>query len=226
MRLVGSCVFSLCLATGLSAQIRSATPVVTGTVGSVVHPAGAAGTGGITRTAPSVVNPGGGGVHLVVPGQTRKPAGALRSTGIFTYPVYMGGYYDSSYITPQDYIAPSGSAVQPNVTVVMPPQTQQAPIVINNFYPGSTVPAADGGRVQTVPQSDESDTPAEPAHYFIALTDHTIYAASAYFVDGDTLHYFTSGNTHNQVSLALVDRPFTARLNKEAGVAVQLPAPK
>jgi hypothetical protein len=46
-----------------------------------------------------------------------------------------------------------------------------------------------------------------------------------YWVDGDTLHYLTAGNVHNQVSLSLVDRPFTERLNKEAGVEVNLPAP-
>jgi hypothetical protein len=44
-------------------------------------------------------------------------------------------------------------------------------------------------------------------------------------VDGDTLHYFTAGNVHNQASLALVDREFTERLNKEAGLDVRLPAP-
>jgi hypothetical protein len=44
-------------------------------------------------------------------------------------------------------------------------------------------------------------------------------------VDGDALHYFTDGNHHNQVSLGLVDRDFTEKLNKEAGVDVKLPAP-
>jgi len=223
MRLGGAWFFSLCLAAGLSAQIRSTSPVVTGTVGSVVHPAGPAGTGGITRTIPSVVNPGGGGVHLVVPGQNRRQGGT-RSTGAFAYPVYVGGYYDSSYMTaPQEVASPTPA--QPNVTVVMSPPAQQAPVVINNYY-GSTPQTSPGGSMLTVPQSDESDTVAEPAHYLIALSDHTIYAASAYFVDGDTLHYFTSGNTHNQVSLSLVDRAFTERLNKEAGADVKLPAPK
>ena len=48
----------------------------------------------------------------------------------------------------------------------------------------------------------------------MAFKDHTIYTAVAYWVDGDTLHYFTSGNTHNQVSLSLVDRELTERLNQ------------
>jgi hypothetical protein len=45
-------------------------------------------------------------------------------------------------------------------------------------------------------------------------------------VDGDTLHYFTSGNTHNQASVSLVDRDLTERLNKESGVEVRLPPVK
>jgi hypothetical protein len=57
----------------------------------------------------------------------------------------------------------------------------------------------------------------------IALKDHTIYSAIAYWVDGSTLHYFTSGNTHNQVSLPLVDRDLTQRLNRESGLQLSLP---
>ena len=57
----------------------------------------------------------------------------------------------------------------------------------------------------------------------IAYKDHTIYSAVAYWVEGDTLHYFTTGATHNQVSLALVDRDLTQRLNEELGNNLQLP---
>ena len=64
----------------------------------------------------------------------------------------------------------------------------------------------------------------EPATgYLIAFKDHTIYSAVAYWVDGETLHYFTSGNNHNQVSLSLIDRELTERLNKEKGAEVKLP---
>ena len=70
---------------------------------------------------------------------------------------------------------------------------------------------------------DQSAAPAEEsAHYLIAFKDHTIYVALAYWVDGDTLHYFTSGNTHNQVSISLLDRPLTERLNKESGIDFKL----
>jgi len=70
---------------------------------------------------------------------------------------------------------------------------------------------------------EDSNPPAEPAHYYIALKDHHVYLAVAYWVDGNTLHYFLPGNTHNQVSLSLVDRDLTDRLNRESGTVVKLP---
>jgi hypothetical protein len=69
----------------------------------------------------------------------------------------------------------------------------------------------------------EAGPPAEPAHYYIALKDHHIYLAVAYWVEGSTLHYFLPGNTHNQVSVSLVDKDLTARLNRESGTEVKLP---
>jgi len=65
--------------------------------------------------------------------------------------------------------------------------------------------------------------PAEPTHYYIALKDHHVYLAVAYWVEGDTLHYFLPGNTHNQVSLSMVDRDLMDRLNRESGAVVRLP---
>ncbi|MGO9230605.1 MAG: hypothetical protein ACLQKA_15550 [Bryobacteraceae bacterium] len=66
----------------------------------------------------------------------------------------------------------------------------------------------------------------EQAHYYIALKDHHIYLAVAYWVEGATLHYFLPGNTHNQVSLSLVDYALTKRLNRESGIEVRLPTAK
>ncbi|MGB9458245.1 MAG: hypothetical protein WCB12_19515 [Bryobacteraceae bacterium] len=75
-------------------------------------------------------------------------------------------------------------------------------------------------------EDTEANPPDEPAHYYVALKDHHVYLTVAYWVDGDTLHYFLPGNTHNQVSLALVDRDLTQRLNRESGVEVHLPVGK
>ena len=211
--------FGLLLTGILSAQ----TPVVHGTTGSVVHPASPAGLPGVQRITPSVVNPGGGGVHLIVPGQARRTgtAGAYRGSPVIGYPVYIGGYYDTPYIggsAPAD-----AQAAQPAVMMAPQAEPTPVPVIINNFYPGAST---DRQNAPAPLQVQGADVPADqPATYLIAYKDHTIYAAVAYWVEGDTLHYFTAGNTQNQVSLSLVDRDLTARLNKEAGLDVKLPAP-
>jgi hypothetical protein len=218
MRIGASFCFTLCLATGLCAQIRG--------VGSVVYPAGGPGTPGVTRTIGSVVNPAGGVPHAVVPATRRTGAPASRTRGVYAYPVYIGGYYTAPYISPYDEsdssaYPPAQPPAQTNVTVVMPPQQPVTPVVINYNYP----PAAPPANADVAGDQTQDSSAAEPSHYLIAFKDHTIYAATAYWVEGDTLHYFTAGNVHNQASLSLVDREFTARLNKEAGVEVNLPAP-
>jgi hypothetical protein len=214
MRIGSGFCFALCLVTGLSAQIRG--------VGSVVNPAGGTGTPGVTRTLGSVVNPASGGLRVASPGQIRGiSTGASRARTVYAYPVYIGGgYYTTPYISQDDSAA--ASPAQPNVTVVMPPQAPVTPVIIN-VYPGASTDHPDQANAPPQPAADDTSV-LEPSHYLIAFKDHTIYAASAYWVDGDTLHYFTAGNTHNQASLALVDREFTERLNKEAGVDVKLPA--
>ena len=220
MRTLGAISLSLFLAAALSAQ-HGGQPVLRGTGGSVVYPAGTSALSGVTRTNPSVVNPGGGGVHLIVPGQNNRRVPPARGSRLIAYPVYLGGYYDSSYIAPQ---APSDyqEQQQPNITIVMPPPQTPVPVIINNYYPGATT---DNPNAEPTAPQVADDTASEPSYYLIAYKDRTIYAAVAYWVEGDTLHYFTAGNTHNQVSLSLVDRDLTARLNKDTGVEVKLPAP-
>jgi hypothetical protein len=209
--------FALLVASAVCAQTRSG--------GSVSYPGGA-GLPGVTRSLGSVVNPAQGGLR--VPGSR---GGGVYNGGrvVAAYPVYVGGYYyPASYYASTDPSVssdPSAGAAPSttNVTVVMPPQQPVTPVVINYNYGSAPSPPPDqtAGR----PANAQDDNSSEPSHYLIAFKDHTIYAATAYWVDSDTLHYFTAGNVHNQASLALVDRDFTERLNKEAGLDVRLPAP-
>src|ERR1035437_7326275 len=74
--------------------------------------------------------------------------------------------------------------------------------------------------------AEEPERPADSTRYLLAFKDHTMYSAVAYWADGDTLHYFTTGNTHNQASLSLIDRELTERLNRELGIDFKLPAAK
>jgi hypothetical protein len=148
------------------------------------------------------------------------------------YPIYVGGYSDPSYMAAQSPAPADQQQMQPDVSAGMQPQQQPTPVpvIINNYYPGATTdnPAAGQPVPQPVtvqPAGDAAPANEPTAYYLIACKDHTIYAAVAYWVDGDTLHYFTAGNKQNQVSLSQVDRDLTARLNRESGMEVNLPGP-
>jgi hypothetical protein len=222
MRTLAGLSAALLFASALFGQYHYGAPIVTGGFGNAVYPAGTAATNpAITRFIPNAVYPGGGGPRLVVPGSTRRAPVKTRPGAVvvpYAYPVYVGsGYTDGSYA--QAPPAQQPNVQQPNVTVVYPPQP--APVMVSQFGPGATPPGADPEPV-AAPADDQP--PAD--HYFLALKDHSVYSVVAYWVDGDTLHYFTPGNVHNQASISLVDRDLTARLNKESGLSVDLPDAK
>jgi len=60
--------------------------------------------------------------------------------------------------------------------------------------------------------------------FLIAMKDHTIFPAIAYWVEGDTLNYITVQGAKNSVSLDLVDRDFSKQINKERKVEFGLPS--
>jgi len=199
---------------------------------------GVSGSAGTVRLGGSSVAPFGTPIMTGVQRPVGRPGNRFynHTPAIIPYPVYVGGFYDSSYYgNPyygnSYYGQPTGQdqQQQPNVTVVYPPQP--APVIINQFGP----PQGQGGQPyqpseppvqpQMIEPQQDSSTAAGP-HYLIAFKDHSIYSAVAYWVDGDTLHYFTTGSTHNQASLALVDRELTERLNREMGTDLRLPPAK
>jgi hypothetical protein len=200
--------FSLLLATGLFAQHRGGfsnpRPFPQGIFGNVVFPAGATRPSGMVARQGLWRQPS-------VPGP-RRTATVI----IYGYPVYVGGYVDTTN--------PAEPAPQPQPDTPVNDSSQPAPAVIQYFGSDDaqdpTTPTAAAEDSQPV---EEPASIAEPSHYLIAFKDHSIYSAVAYWVDGDTLHYFTSGNTHNQVSVSLVDRDLTERLNKESGLEVKIP---
>jgi hypothetical protein len=250
--LCGWCIV-LIAAGGLMAQNRSGfvTPVpVVRSFGSVVQPGSSGGFSGVQRSTGSVIFPGGStqiGIPGINPGAPNFSSGRLggnsqpnanrgghRGGGFYGYPVYVPSYYDNSYYggaysgTTAPMTQPEQQ--QPNVTVIYPPQ--QANPVIINMGQDSPYGVQAYGRPQQSQSQQSLYQPApatateEPVHYLLAFKDHSIYSAVAYWVDGDTVHYFTAGNTHNQASLALVDRELTERLNRESGHEVKLPAMK
>ncbi|HWQ56479.1 MAG TPA: hypothetical protein VN442_22520 [Bryobacteraceae bacterium] len=246
MRTLAAVSFALILAGSLSAQHRgnrsgfgsvvfpggTPRPGVSG-FGNVIWPGGSPST---LRTLPpfSITNPGfAAGLGGTVSGHgpfsfSRQRGGFNRRQPYiyvpYAYPVYAGGMDAYGYQEQQ----------QPQVTVVYPPP--QPPVVLNQTFGATATPVMqefppEGNDVtdikvyQAPARSDQEMAGAVPTgqYYLIAFKDNSIYSAVAYWIDGDTLHYFTSGNNHNQVSMSLVDRELTERLNRERKVDVKLP---
>lgn len=247
MRVLTGLGLALLCSTALFAQghaFGSPQPYIQGSFGNVVFPGG---TGwGIQRSFGNVVHPGGGGPRLVVPYSVTDPTflsrpgasghyprygrywGGYSGGALLPYavPVYAGGFYDNPYlgdagVPPQGPPPSQAQPQQPNITVIYPPVQQ--PMVMSPYSEDDTAAAPTAEAPQAAPAESATPASTEPEHYLIAFKDRTIYAAVAYWVDGDTLHYFTAGNTHNQVSLSLVDKDLTERLNRESGVDVHLP---
>jgi endonuclease YncB( thermonuclease family) len=82
----------------------------------------------------------------------------------------------------------------------------------------SNVPLPESQR-EAAPQASEPQV-----MFLIAMKDHTIFPAVAYWVDGDTLNYITVQGSKNSASLDLVDREFSQQINKERRVEFGLPS--
>ena len=224
-------------------------PGVTRTFGSVVFPGGSP-TSSPVRTGPGLIpapvftrpstgftgansfNRGSGynGGNSFRPGGVNRGYRGSPAT-VYAVPVYVPSYYDPA--ASQDAIAPLAppQAQQPAVTVVYPPQQQEARPIIIELGPDGTykqlsqMPQRPEAQTSVPTEQAAADQPDQP-HYLIAFKDHTIYSAVAYWFDGDTLHYFTKGDTHNQASVSLLDRDLTERLNRELGIEFKMPAAK
>jgi hypothetical protein len=144
-------------------------------------------------------------------------------TFIYAYPVFVGSYEPA--VEPVDPIASAMPFMQAPPVSMYPidsarPVMIQPPPSAPPGYPISTY------QPRVEPQAQETQPAPEGDHYLIAFKDHTVYTAVAYWFDGDTLHYFTTGSTHNQASITLVDRELTLRLNKELGIDFHMPPAK
>jgi hypothetical protein len=230
MRTLTGIGLSLVFAGGLFAQAKGGSaPFVAGAPGNAVFPAGtSANNPFITRVPSNVVYPGGGGPHLVVPGTTPR----VPRTNVTT--PYYGGY--SIYVP--DYYDASTYGTVPGAAGAVPQQGQQAPNVVVIYPPGSSPmmappppetahPSMQVYGPDTAPQpATSSDEDTQTSRYLLAFKDHSIYSVVAYWVDGDTIHYFTSGNNHKQAPLSSIDRVLTDRLNTESGSDFKLPPAK
>jgi len=129
---------------------------------------------------------------------------------------------------------PSSRQPPQNITVIYPPAQHATRMMIQPAPDGDPYASGQqqGATIYQAPRGAEPVT-VETAAARVGrppLPDrfqgpHHLFAV-AYWVDGDTLHYFTSGNTHNQASVSLVDRELTERLNRELGIDFKLPPAK
>ena len=79
---------------------------------------------------------------------------------------------------------------------------------------------------QMTTQAQQPTNSDQATLYLIAFRDRTIVQALGYWMEGATLHYVTVDHDVNQVSLDLIDRDLSQRLNGERGVEFRLPPPR
>ena len=119
------------------------------------------------------------------------------------------------------------------VPVYVPEPAPVAPTQIIYIVPGepgrsltTTAPSSGGNSVITYVVPSREPPPSAAAApqklYLIAFKNHSIYSATEYWLEEETLHYLTSYGAHNQVSLDQVDLEFTTRLNRERGIEFKL----
>jgi hypothetical protein len=221
--------------------------------GRVLFPGGESpGSSGSTTGFGRVLFPGTGAPVITRPGVNGNVSNGAKlpqvthqnhSTPILIpYPVYYtGGFYNYdtpaanllNYPDPPGYRTTSSSAnPYPNQNGGYQEQAQSpSPVVIINQYftPEATAPAVfstapqaerqSAPEVVYAPQPPVPDTPV----FLIAMKDHTIFAANAYWIESGTLNYVTLQGSKNSASMELVDRELSQRLNRERNVEFGLP---
>ncbi len=139
----------------------------------------------------------------------------------YGYPVYVGGGYAEPAYAPAEPPDPGG---YPQYGSAMGPPPAPTVIINQNFGPAAPpLPSPETVHVYGDNRPAADNAAPDPQYYLIALKDHSIYSAVAYWVEDGTLHYITTPNIRNETSLNLVDMTLTTRLNQDRGVNVSLP---
>lgn len=192
---------------------------------------GAAGGGGGGRNPEGQRGEGYyGGGPIFVPYPVSGYVDTLQGNGAVHYPP--PGAYDPIFGVYNAGGTVGSAPIQPTPTVIIN-QNFQPDVVRPQLrdYSNVTLPPP-GARAEeprvtpvasslpsSVPSSIDGDTPM----FLIAMKDHTIYPALAYWVQGDTLNYVMVGGAVNHASISAVDRDLSAKLNSERNVEFRLP---
>lgn len=135
------------------------------------------------------------------------------------------GYgYGAGYGYGPGYADPS----QPPSVIVNPGYSPEAVNPVIHDYSNTPLPEPTFKKYESPTHPYDNQTAADqpPTIYLIAMKDHTIFPAVAYWVDGNTLNYVTTEGSLNRATLDLVDRDFSTQLNQERQVEFHLPAQK
>lgn len=147
-------------------------------------------------------------------------------TVVVPYPVYYGGYYYGNYYYGGDTYAQQPAPAYDYGLTDAPGQSPVA-IINQGYVPDSANPVMrDYSNADLPPPGPDYRADDQPTIYLLAMTDHTIIPAIAYWVDGDTLNYITTEGSQNRVSLSLIDREFSRQLNDSRNVEFKLPPAK
>lgn len=152
------------------------------------------------------------------------------------YP-YVGSYispywsYPSYYPYSYDYSSPAISA-GPAVTVLSTGASNQTPstVIVNNTTPREQTRSEDedSGLRRPPPEASQSQRQPEPQAtrsqiYLIAARNGIVWAALAYWVEGQTLNFVTVKGERKQMPLAQIDRDLSEQFNRERNVPFRLP---
>lgn len=124
-------------------------------------------------------------------------------------------HYDSNYhpvVSNAPFVPPPPPTARGVQFSGSEPVPQPQTVIVNNYYNGEN-------KVSPV----RTETAETRDYYLIAYRNRNVITALAYWVDGDTLHYVSSQNSHNQSSLALIDLEMTRRLNADREVPFAVP---
>ncbi|MBI3470126.1 MAG: hypothetical protein HY013_02065 [Candidatus Solibacter usitatus] len=146
--------------------------------------------------------------------------------GSFYRPYYYGSYfYPSFYYSPYDYspyyydpyyYAP------PETVYYQPYSYERAPAVVVNqgWRSVNERPAVQEYVRESAPPRESN----EEVIYLIAMKDHVIRPAIAYWVDGATLHYVDREHRQREIPLDQIDRRFSEQINRDRRVTFRLPS--
>jgi hypothetical protein len=126
----------------------------------------------------------------------------------YAYPALAAG--DAyGYAPPSNVVIVQAPPARPEPAAPPPPREPVRPEIREYEWPSPT---------------EASLLEQEPATFSIALEDGTLHSAEAAWVQNGMLHFVSSGGAHRQVSLNLVDRDLTEKLNRQKKIRFRVPA--